>query len=216
MHFQFPPLLGELMMFFKPLVAAIHGFVALECVHGSGFYMAWKIEVFVIPGAFWLGTFLYYLSRRATVGEEEARSKMYNEAFFVLFMVGTHPHGGARRAARVGRPLARIEQSFARCGGVGGGTETLLAAQFYPLITNKLFKMLDCRQIGPEDEFLASDYSIDCTTAEHKAHYWLSVVRVLRSPFAERKSPCADAIARPPTGDDHHLLIRRAGATLLR
>ena len=119
MHFQFPPLLGELIMIFKPLVATIHGFVALECVHGSGFYMAWKIEVFVIPGAFWLGTFMYYLSRRATVGEEEARSKMYNEAFFVLFMVSTLPHGGARRAAKVGRSVARIGQSLGETGRGG-------------------------------------------------------------------------------------------------
>jgi hypothetical protein len=95
MHFQFPPLLGDLMLFFKPLVAAIHGFVALECMHGSGFYMAWNIEVFFIPGAFWLGIFLYYFSRRVTVGEATARAKMYNEAFFVLFMVSA-------RASRVG------------------------------------------------------------------------------------------------------------------
>ena len=87
MHFQFPPMLSQLIVVFKPLVAAIHGFVALECLHGSGFYMAWNIEVFVIPAALWLGIFLYYLSRRATVGEAEARSKMYSEAFFVLFLV---------------------------------------------------------------------------------------------------------------------------------
>ena len=44
LHFQFPPYLGEVVAVFKPLVAAIHGFVALECAGlTGGFYMAWSV-----------------------------------------------------------------------------------------------------------------------------------------------------------------------------
>ena len=108
LHFQFPPYLGSLIAIFKPLVAAIHGLVALECAGlTGGFYVAWTFEVIVVPCVLWGCVLLYYLSRVATVGHTEAAAKAYNDAFFVLFLA-------------------------------------------YPVICNKLFKMLDCRQLDAD------------------------------------------------------------------
>eukprot|EP01045_Picozoa_sp_COSAG04_P036654 COSAG04_NODE_9016_length_907_cov_1.264851_1_plen_88_part_00 len=79
-----------LIAFFKPLVAALHGAVALQCATDGaleGFYTAWVFEVFVIPGVLWGGIFLHYLSRRKTKGVAEAKAKMWNDALFVLFLV---------------------------------------------------------------------------------------------------------------------------------
>lgn len=109
LHFQFPPYLGNIIAVFKPLVAAVHGVVALECAGlTGGFYVAWMFEVLVVPCILWGCVLLYFFSRVATVGRAEAAAKAYNEAFFVLFLT-------------------------------------------YPVICNKLFKMLDCRHLS-EDE----------------------------------------------------------------
>lgn len=88
MHFQFPPKLAAIIKIFKPLVAAVHGAVALECAGMTGgFYTAWIVEVFLIPCFLWACVLLYYFCRRSTVGHAEAAAKAYNDAFFVLFLL---------------------------------------------------------------------------------------------------------------------------------
>jgi hypothetical protein len=137
LHFQFPPMLRELIAFFKPLVAAIHGLVALECAGVTGgFYTAWILEVFIIPGVLYAFIFIHYLLRRRSIGHRAAAAKATNDAFFVLFII-------------------------------------------YPLLCNKLFKMLDCRQLSPDFSVLASDYSIDCYTERHDLFYLMSTILIV-------------------------------------
>ena len=100
LHFQFPQYLGDIVAganccklchkpyftklihrafvaVFKPLVAAIHGLVALECAGlTGGFYVAWTFEVVVVPCVLWGCVLLYYLCRVATVGHKAAAAKV--------------------------------------------------------------------------------------------------------------------------------------------
>jgi hypothetical protein len=87
LHFQFPPLISNLFAIFKPLVANIHGVVALECAGLRDFYSTWVFEIFVIP-IFLAGVVLaYYAYRLKIEGRAVADSKFRNEAFFVLFII---------------------------------------------------------------------------------------------------------------------------------
>jgi hypothetical protein len=135
LHFQFPPMIGELFTIFKPLVANIHGVVALECAGLRNFYSAWVVEVFIIPTVLWGIVLCFYMYRKRIAGPSIAISNFRNEAFFVLFMV-------------------------------------------YPFITNKLFGVLNCRRVGPDDEVLVSDYTIDCDTPTHTTLEYVSVTMI--------------------------------------
>merc|ERR1711871_1600407 len=136
LHFSFPPRLAELVKVFKPLVAAIHGFVALECAGlTEGFYTAWLIECFVIPAALWSCVGMYYLARRRKLPIKEANAKASDDALFVLFIV-------------------------------------------YPIISNKFFKMLNCRSLGTQ-KVLSSDYGISCSGTEYETHRMIAIVGIV-------------------------------------
>ena len=135
LHFTFPPMMSNLIKVFKPLIAAIHGFVALECAGlTGGFYVAWVFEVFVIPLLLWGCVGLYYLARLRTVGAKEAAAKSADDALFVLFVV-------------------------------------------YPMMSNKFFKMLNCRDLGSQ-RVVSTDYSIDCDTPEHRFYQTIAIIMV--------------------------------------
>ena len=136
LHFSFPPRMAALIKFFKPLIAAIHGFVALECAGlTGGFYVAWVVEVFVIPGLLWFCVGVYYLVRRRTVGVKEANAASSDDAMFILFCV-------------------------------------------YPMVSNKLFKLLNCRDLGSQT-VISSDYSIDCNTSTHRFYSYIAIAMII-------------------------------------
>eukprot|EP01046_Picozoa_sp_COSAG06_P029965 COSAG06_NODE_2819_length_6234_cov_2.814996_1_plen_1898_part_00 len=140
LHFSFPPQMAALIKIFKPLIAAIHGFVALECAGlTGGFYVAWLVEVFVIPALLWGCVGVYYLVRRRTLGPKEANAKSSDDALFVLFCV-------------------------------------------YPMISNKLFKMLNCRDLGTQ-RVVASDYSVDCDDSQHKYYEGVAIIMIVLFSF---------------------------------
>jgi hypothetical protein len=89
-----------------------------------------------VPGCLWAGVFVYYLYRRAAIGDAKAAAKAINDAFFVLFLM-------------------------------------------YPLITSKLFKILNCRTISAELTVLSSDYTVNCATSKHKRYQIVSYVLIL-------------------------------------
>ena len=48
LHFSFPPQMANLIKVFQPFVAALHGFVALECAGlTGGFYVVWLYVCYV-------------------------------------------------------------------------------------------------------------------------------------------------------------------------
>ena len=83
----------DMVRLFKPLVAAIHGFVALECAGlTGGFYVAWLFEVLVIPLVLWGVCFIRYMWQLKTTGQDAqatnvARATFISRTFFVLFVV---------------------------------------------------------------------------------------------------------------------------------
>lgn len=87
LHFQFPPVWASVLSGMKPLVANVRGIVALECAGLSNFYGTWLVEVVAIP--FTLLTFLvgFYIYRRRFQGATVALSKLFSEAFFLLFII---------------------------------------------------------------------------------------------------------------------------------
>jgi hypothetical protein len=136
LHFSFPPQMAALIKVFKPFVAAIHGFVALECAGlTGGFYVVWLVEVFVIPATLWGCVGVYYLVRRRTVGVKEAVAQSTDDALFVLFCV-------------------------------------------YPMMSNKFFKMLNCRDLSNGQLVIATDYSVDCTDTEHEFYKVIAIVMI--------------------------------------
>merc|ERR1711871_570590 len=46
----------------------------------------------------------------------------------------------------------------------------------YPFVTNKLFGVLNCRSVGPSEDVLVTDYTIDCNSDTHAT---VEVVSVL-------------------------------------
>ena len=140
LHFSFPPIFAIIVKIFKPLVAAIHGFVALECAGlTGGFYVVWLVEVFGIPIALWGCVGVYYFVHRGTLGAKEAAARSADDGLFVLFVV-------------------------------------------YPMVSNKLFKMLNCRDLGTQ-RVVSTDYSIDCDDATHKFYEYIAFLMILLFSF---------------------------------
>eukprot|EP01047_Picozoa_sp_COSAG01_P101405 COSAG01_NODE_31144_length_603_cov_0.585317_2_plen_93_part_01 len=48
----------------------------------------------------------------------------------------------------------------------------------YPFITNKLFKMLDCRKFDDQQSFIASDYNVSCDTALYDTFSLIAVAMI--------------------------------------
>eukprot|EP01045_Picozoa_sp_COSAG04_P018833 COSAG04_NODE_1773_length_5613_cov_2.489119_4_plen_315_part_01 len=133
LHFQFPPLMQQLMLAFKWLVAGLQGVVATECLHSGGYYYSWVLEVFVLPIVLFAGVLLHYQYRRKAVDSAVAAASLKSEAFFVLFIV-------------------------------------------YPSIVNKLFQIINCRDLGGGNSVLAGDYNTQC---EGRSHFIFTAIAVV-------------------------------------
>ena len=89
LHFSFPPILSSVLGMFQPLIAAINGVIALQCVGIQGYYWGWMVEVFVIPLSILAMILMYYLYQRGLLDDGLAKADLMDRVFFLLFM--TYP-----------------------------------------------------------------------------------------------------------------------------
>jgi Ca2+-binding EF-hand superfamily protein len=86
LHFKLPKYLSMALGAFKPLIAAINGIIALQCVGIDDFYLGWIIEVFIIPVVAFLFIFIYYMYERKVLDSSLAKANVVDRMFFLLFI----------------------------------------------------------------------------------------------------------------------------------
>jgi hypothetical protein len=91
LHFKFPPLLSQALAVFKPLIVAINGVIALQCIGIQDYYLVWLVEVFVVPGMFLAVIVLHYVYQRCLLKDKDglAMTNLTDRLFFLLFL--TYP-----------------------------------------------------------------------------------------------------------------------------
>lgn len=52
----------------------------------------------------------------------------------------------------------------------------------YPMMSNKFFKMLNCRDLGTQ-RVVASDYSVDCDDPQHKLYEYIAIAMIVLFSF---------------------------------
>ena len=87
LHFKLPPIFASFLGVFKPIIAAINGVIALQCVGIDDYHVAWCVEVFVIPGFFFLAIGVYCIYELKILASALAWANFSDRCFFLLFMV---------------------------------------------------------------------------------------------------------------------------------
>jgi serine/threonine protein kinase len=87
LHFQFPPMLSNLMDSFRWIVTGIQGVVATECLPGvHGYYSTFVLELVGYPLILLAGVLSYYVYIKRQQGDTIAVATLKNQAFGITFL----------------------------------------------------------------------------------------------------------------------------------